>query len=126
MTAGNNHFGKLDAFFHSPRVAGEARVKTCKHFPVLGCGVPGTGDERKFKARHENWDMSHSPLRLRGQMSERRSQSWERGLNPSRACLTRLPWNTSKLASFESMGPASRSFFSLPIDRRGEWGMTRG
>jgi hypothetical protein len=27
MTAGNNHFGKLDACFHSSRVAGEARVK---------------------------------------------------------------------------------------------------
>jgi hypothetical protein len=27
MTAGNNHFRKLDACFHSSRVAGEARVK---------------------------------------------------------------------------------------------------
>src|ERR1022692_2198874 len=36
MTAGNNHFGKLDVCFHSQRVAGEARVKNSLSCPFGG------------------------------------------------------------------------------------------
>lgn len=32
MTDGYNHSGKSDAFFHSPGVAGEARVKGIERF----------------------------------------------------------------------------------------------